>query len=147
MAEPAPRILVSPHQFSSTIIPAPADAVFELIKPLSFKWMSTVSSTSKDDETGTINICYADHTIQKIRQLEFSALDLKVTWEVIESDPAAPTFSAVHTISCQRVTTTGQSFVSWNTDFSSDATPEVIEDAKWKKDDAFKQLEAFVKSG
>merc|ERR1719359_934524 len=105
--------------------------------------MKSVSKADKDAECDTMNICYADNTIQKIRQLEYSAIDLKVTWEVIESEPAAPTFSAVHTISCARVTTTNQCFIAWNTDFSSDATPEVIEDAKWKKIDAFKQLSAF----
>merc|ERR1719159_91831 len=106
--------------------------------------MKSVSKAeiSKDD-TDTVNICYADHTIQKIRQLEYSALEMKVTWEVIESEPAAPTFSAVHTITCSRVTTTNQCFVAWNTDFSSDVTPAVIEDAKWKKDDAFEQLQDF----
>merc|ERR1711924_500402 len=71
-------------------------------------------------------------------------MGLKVTWEVTESEPAAPVFSATHTIICSRVTTTNQCFVSWNTDFSSDATPAVIEDSKWKKDDAFKQLSSFV---
>merc|ERR1719174_2262663 len=106
--------------------------------------MKSVSKAEKDSENDTVNICYADNTIQKIHQLEFSAIEMKVTWEVIESEPAAPTFSAVHTITCSRVTTTNQCFVSWNTDFSSDATPAVIEDSKWNKDDAFKQLSSFV---
>merc|ERR1719316_1259498 len=106
--------------------------------------MSSVSKAEVNTEDNSVNICYADNTIQKIHKLEYSLLDMKVTWEVIESEPAAPTFSAVHTITCSRVTTTNQCFVKWNTDFSSDATPEVIEDSRWKKDDAFKQLISFV---
>lgn len=135
--------MVSPHQFASTMIKAPASAVFELVRPLNFKWLNTVASASKTED-GTINIAYTDHTVQKINELEFSLLDFEVTWEVLDSDPPAPTFSAVHTIRCHRVTNTGECFVTWNTDFSSDCMLPVLEDAKWKKSDAFDQLAGFV---
>jgi len=139
----AQRALVSPHQYSSTVIAASAEAVFELVKTCHFKWMKTVSKAEASGED-TVSICYADNTIQQIRKLEYSSLEMKVTWEVIESEPAAPVFSAVHSITCSRVTSTNQCFVAWNTDFSSDATPEIIEDSKWKKDDAFNQLMSFL---
>mmetsp|Transcript_56131 Transcript_56131/g.89021 ORF Transcript_56131/g.89021 Transcript_56131/m.89021 type:complete len:150 (+) Transcript_56131:103-552(+) len=135
---------VAPHQYSSAIINATAESVFELVKPLTFKWMASVSKADGDADGETMNICYADNTIQKIRKLEYSALEMKVSWEVIASEPAAPTFSTIHSITCQRVTTTNQCFIKWNTDFSNDATAAVIEDSKWKKDDAFKQLSDFV---
>mmetsp|Transcript_47809 Transcript_47809/g.104074 ORF Transcript_47809/g.104074 Transcript_47809/m.104074 type:complete len:144 (+) Transcript_47809:94-525(+) len=140
MAMTAP---LSTHQYSSAVIDAPADVVFELIKAMNFKWWHLVAKTDADKEGGTINICYKDNTIQKIRQLGYSLLDMSVAWEVVESEPAAPTFSAVHTITCHRVTTTNKCFISWSTNFSNDCTPEVIEDAKWKKSDAFKQLQDF----
>merc|ERR1719264_1053602 len=110
---------------------------------MNFKWLHTVSRVDQDEAGGTFNICYADNTIQKIRQLGFSMLDMSVTWEVIESEPAAPTFSAVHTIQCHRITTTNTCFMSWTTDFSNDCTVAVIEDSKWKKADAFAQLQDF----
>jgi len=135
---------VSPHQYSSAVIEAPAEGVFELVKAMNFKWLHTVSKVEKDSSSDTINICYSDNTIQKIRQLGYSALDMSVTWEVIESEPAAPTFSAVHTIQCHRITTSSQCFLSWTTDFSSDCTVAVVEDAKWKKTDAFQQLQDFL---
>jgi hypothetical protein len=135
--------LVSPHQFSSTVINAPASAIFDLLRPLNFKWLKTVSAATKADD-GTINIAYADHTVQKIQELEFSLLDFEITWEVLESDPPAPTFSATHTIRCHRVTNTGGCLVAWNTDFSSDVMLPVLEDCKWKKVDAFAELAAFV---
>mmetsp|Transcript_91383 Transcript_91383/g.143464 ORF Transcript_91383/g.143464 Transcript_91383/m.143464 type:complete len:142 (+) Transcript_91383:83-508(+) len=136
--------LVAPTQVSSAVVNAPADAVFELVKPLTFKFLSTVSKVDPDADGETLNVCYADNTIQKIRKLEYSALEKKVTWEVIESEPAAPTFSTIHSITCESVTTTGQCFIKWSTDFSNDVTSAVIEDSKWKKDDAFKQLSNFV---
>lgn len=111
---------------------------------MNFKWLHTVSKVEKDADSDTVNLCYTDNTIQKIRQLGFSMLDMSVTWEVIESEPAAPTFSAVHTIQCHRITTTNTCFVSWTTDFSNDCTVAVLEDSKWKKADAFTQLQDFL---
>merc|ERR1719336_498015 len=108
------------------------------------KWLHSVSRVDTDTASDTINICYSDNTIQKIRKLGFSMLDMSITWEVIESEPAAPTFSAVHTIQCHRVTTTNACFMSWSTDFSNDCTVAVIEDSKWKKSDAFTQLQDFL---
>jgi len=138
------KSLVSPHQYSSAVVNAPADTVYELVKTLNFKWMHIVSKAEPDAANGTTNICYSDNTIQKIRQLGYSSLDMSVSWEVVESEPAAPTFSCVHTIQCHRVTTSNSCFISWSTDFSSDCTAEVIEDSKWKKTDAFKQLQDFL---
>merc|ERR1719469_935680 len=114
---------------------------------MNFKWLHTVSRVETDAASGAISICYADNTIQKVRQLGYSSLDMSVTWEVIESEPAAPTFSAVHTIQCHRITTTNTSFVSWTSDFSNDCTVAVVEDSKWKKADAFPQLQDFLGGG
>lgn len=145
MAPPAgPRAAVSAHQYSSCIVNARGAAVFDLLRPMTFKWMSTVASASKDEETGHINIAYTDHTVQNIHQLELSLLDMSVAWEVVSSDPPSHCASQVHTIQCHRVTDTDRCFVSWNTDFSADATVETIEDAKWKKNDSFEQLKSFV---
>lgn len=44
---------------------------------------------------------------------------------MLESEPAIPVTSVVHTISLQRISATNQTFVMWDTDFSNDATSEV----------------------
>lgn len=137
--------VVAAHQFSSYVIGASAAKVFELVRPLTFKWMQTVAKADRDESTGAINIAYGDNTVQKIQELEFSNLDLKVSWEVVESDPPAPTSSAHHTIRCYRSTESpDECFVTWSTDFSSDVTLAVVEDCKWKKTDSFKQLQDFI---
>merc|ERR1712187_348812 len=143
-ASMAPKAPVVPSQFSSAVIEAPVAKVFEAIKPMTFKWKKPVSQTNTDDD-GVISIVYTDHTIQKVRQIEFSFPDRKVAWEVMESEPAAPTFSAVHTITCTHVTTSSATFVTGETDFSSDCTTGVLEDSKWKKADAFKDLAEFCR--
>lgn len=45
----------------------------------------------------------------------------------------------VHTISLRKVTSNNSTFIEWTTDFSNDATSEVVQDS------AFKKLEAFEK--
>lgn len=131
------------HQFSSTVVQAPAGEVFNLIRTMRFKWMHTVSSVDVDED-GLINVAYADNTVQTLNQLEYSTLDMKVAWEVVGSDPPVHCSSQVHTIECTRITDMGWCYISWNTDFSMDADLQVIEDCKWKKIDAFEQLKNFV---
>ena len=45
----------------------------------------------------------------------------------------------VHTISLRKVTSNNSTFIEWITDFSNDATSEVVQDS------AFKKVEAFEK--
>merc|ERR1712176_434278 len=137
---------LSPHQYESKLIPAPADHVFELVKPLTFKWMKTVASAQTDLGTGTMNIAYTDHSVQKLNIVERSLDNRLVSWELVESDPPAPTFSCVHTITCHKVTATNETFMTWNTDYSSDCTVEVLHDSKWKKSESFEALIGFVGS-
>lgn len=136
--------VLSPHQFSSTVINTSAGEVFELVKTLNFKWMRAVSTVQSDEDGTTLNVAYADDTVQKIHMLERSDLDLKVAWEVLESEPSARTFSTVHTIRCYQVTTSKACYITWNTDFSNDVTSEVIEDSRWKKSESFEQLQDFL---
>lgn len=118
-----------------------------MIKTMKFKWLHSVSTVDVDEETGLINVAYADHTVQTLNQLEYSTLDMKVAWEVVHSDPPVHCTSQVHTIQCQRITDQGWCFISWNTDFSADADLQIVEDCKWKKADAFDQLKDFVAPG
>ena len=76
---------------------------------------------------------------------EISDLKYFITYEVITSDPPAPMTSAIHTIQLRRVTKGSAVFVEWVSDFSSDATLEVIEDSRYKKLEAFGDLEKMVK--
>ena len=47
---------------------------------------------------------------------------------MIAAEPALDVFSAIHSISLRRVTTTNQTFIEWQTDFSSDADTAVVRD-------------------
>lgn len=51
--------------------------------------------------------------------------------------------SAQYTLRVDEVTATGQAFVSFDASFSSDASAEVVQDAKFKRADALQELSAF----
>ncbi len=57
---------------------------------------------------------------------ELSSITHSVTFEVIECQPASSVTSMIHTLSARTITHGGATFVEWVSDFSSDATVEVI---------------------
>jgi hypothetical protein len=71
---------------------------------------------------------------------ELSSINHSVTFELIESEPANRVSSVIHTISLKKVTAGGATFVEWVSDFSSDATAEVIMDSSFKRREAFADL-------
>ena len=52
-----------------------------------------------------------------------------------------PVTSVIHTISLRRITASNATFVEWITDFSNDATVEIVSDSSFKRLDAFKDLQ------
>jgi len=63
-----------------------------------------------------------------------------MTWELIASEPEHKAMGVVHTIRLRRVTSDQQTFIEWKTDFSKDATNEVIEDCRLKQRENFAAL-------
>ncbi|KAJ3254230.1 hypothetical protein HK104_007238, partial [Borealophlyctis nickersoniae] len=70
-----------------------------------------------------------------------------VTYEIIESNPPVPVLAAVHTIRVKKVSHDNSTFVEWETDYSSsDLTANVTEDSRFKKKEAFEDLnKALIK--
>jgi hypothetical protein len=73
-----------------------------------------------------------------------SNIHTSITFEVISSEPAAVVTSVVHTIKLRRITSSNSTFVEWVTDFSNDATAEVISDSRFKRLEAFVSLNGFL---
>jgi hypothetical protein len=72
-------------------------------------------------------------------------LDHFITYSVINTEPNLTYSSVVSTIRCWAVTSgelEDTTFVRWTSKFSSDADIGVIEDAKYKRRDALKDLAA-----
>jgi len=63
---------------------------------------------------------------------------------VIESEPPIEVYSVSHTIRLRRVTESNQTFATWTTDFSNDATAHVTEDQRYKQRENFTALQKAV---
>jgi len=84
----------------------------------------------------------AKKTQQKIKLVELSDAAHAIAWDLLESVPAVSTLSASHTIKLRRVTDDKSTFIEWTTDYSKDATHEVIEDQRHKQRENFKLIAA-----
>merc|ERR1719184_323400 len=87
-----------------------------------------------------------DQTTQKIKILGISDLHFKVSWTLVASEPPVSYTSAVHQIQCYRITTQlskdgPKTYFTWQTDFSNDASANVVADSNLKKKDAFKLIQ------
>merc|ERR1719228_1591000 len=90
-----------------------------------------------------------DDTTQRIKILGISDLDFKVSWTLVSSEPAVSYSSAVHQVQCYRITTQlsekgPKTYFTWQTDFSNDATANVVADSSLKKKDAFKLMQQVL---
>eukprot|EP00408_Alexandrium_pacificum_P068289 CAMPEP_0171161342 /NCGR_PEP_ID=MMETSP0790-20130122/4024_1 /TAXON_ID=2925 /ORGANISM="Alexandrium catenella, Strain OF101" /LENGTH=122 /DNA_ID=CAMNT_0011625905 /DNA_START=184 /DNA_END=552 /DNA_ORIENTATION=+ len=122
---------------------------------MNFKFSKSVSQATKEtaDDSGPLgmyNICYADNTVQTVRITEISERlpnTRSIGMEYISSDPAMSYAARMDTILLKAVTCSEApaTYIEFSADFSSDASMEVLEDAKFKKREFFKDICAFLK--
>lgn len=130
--------------------------VWKAIRPLDFKFLPNVASVEIENKespsaVGAVRkVTYKDSadgktvTMQRIKLLELSDVNYTVTYDLIESTPAVKVMSAIYSLKLSRVSMDNTTYVEWSCDFSSDASQEVIQDAKYKKLEGFAALGAFV---
>jgi len=133
------------------------DVVWATIRPLDFKYFPGISSVEMENKAthaevgGIRKVTYNDHkdaksrTVQHIKLMELSdGTSPHLSWDLISSSPATHVMSASHTVHVRRVTEDQTCFIEWITDFSKDATQEVIQDAKHKQLEHFKALSQYL---
>jgi len=122
---------------------APLESVWELVRPANFAYLPSVASTEADGKRslaevgGFHTVTYKDGTTQKIRITGLSDTDNSISWELEESAPATAFSAQNHTVRLRRVTEHNTTFIEWNTQFSADASADVLQDAKFKQADNF----------
>jgi len=140
----------STRVWESAHIKAPISKVWELVKPLNFKYSPQVTACDMEGkhspaEVGAIRVVsYKDKTTQKLRLTQLSEADYSLTWEMVESTPAVAYTSVVDSVKLRRVTEDNTTYIQWITDFSNDASQDVIQDAKYKRIEHFQALVAAV---
>ena len=90
-------------------------------------------------------VVYKDGAEFVFRIVEISDVQRVVAYELIETDATVNVSSVLHTIQVHEVTETGETFLSWTTEFSGDCDQHVFSDAKFKKLDAFKDFRNVLK--
>jgi len=141
---------MSSRVWQSCIIDATIDRVWAVIRPLDLVYLPTVSTVELDakdreDTVGTertiyYNVNNKERTVQRIRLLELSDSRHEISWEIVSSTPPIDFLSANYTIRLRRVTESSKTFLEMTSDFSRDASPNVIEDARYKQKDHFKYI-------
>ncbi|CAE8610925.1 unnamed protein product [Polarella glacialis] len=144
------------YVLESAVIPADLNAVWNLIKPMTFKFSKSISQAKREEgeevgSLGQFTVAYADNTVQTLRITEISErLPTKrsIGMEFVSSDPAVTYSSRMDQIIISSVTH-GNSpgvFIEYSSDFSSDVSNAVLEDNKYKKREFFDDLMAFCGS-
>jgi hypothetical protein len=90
-------------------------------------------------------VVYEDSAEFIFRIVEISDTQRIISYELIETDATVNVSSVLHTIQVHEVTETGETFVSWTTEFSGDCDQHVFSDAKFKKLDAFKDFRVAMR--
>jgi len=128
------------------VIPQPVDRVWDVLRPLDLTFLKDVASSELEGGVsaakvgGVRRVTYRDGTVQRVALRELSDASSSVTYEVVESIPPVSYLSVVHTVTLRRITSVGQSFVEFTSDYSNDAKSEVLADSKYKKVDFIQQL-------
>eukprot|EP00597_Dinobryon_sp_UTEXLB2267_P002487 CAMPEP_0170057890 /NCGR_PEP_ID=MMETSP0019_2-20121128/718_1 /TAXON_ID=98059 /ORGANISM="Dinobryon sp., Strain UTEXLB2267" /LENGTH=155 /DNA_ID=CAMNT_0010262693 /DNA_START=66 /DNA_END=533 /DNA_ORIENTATION=- len=135
----------STHVVESSVVSSSIDTVWGLISNGSFKWWdivlgTTLKSGNSPLELGAnIEVKFKDGQSWLIHLLEISSVSKSITFEVVACEPPVAVTSILHSISLKKVTSSNATYIEWSTDFSNDATSEVVQDS------SFKKLEAFAK--
>lgn len=137
---------VSTRVHESAVVDRPLNVVWERVRSLNFSWQSNVSSTELADGAAVDcvgsehTITFSDGTIWRVKLVELSDIHTTLTYEVIMSEPPLPVMSMLNTIQLRRVSENNTTFVEWVTDFSNDADTAVVEDCRYKRLEALRDL-------
>ena len=91
--------------WNSSTIAAPIAAVWNLVRPVDFRYLGTVADVSLEERSSSPStvrairkVHYTDKTVQRIKLLELSDADFAVSWELLESVPAVTFLGCVHSV-------------------------------------------------
>mmetsp|Transcript_28364 Transcript_28364/g.28657 ORF Transcript_28364/g.28657 Transcript_28364/m.28657 type:complete len:152 (+) Transcript_28364:153-608(+) len=140
------------HIVESAVIQAPISDVWSAVSSLNFSFWGLIDGTTPVDAStksntvgGTFLMKFRDGVTWTIQLSELSMITNSLTFEVICCEPASLVSSVAHTISLKRITSDNTTFIEWTTDFSNDATAEIISDSQYKRKDALRDLNVALK--
>jgi len=133
----------------SAVINAPISVIWPLIKLNKFVTFYTAIQKSElapatPDERETVRWYFENGTILTLREEEYSTIKHSMSFNIIKCEPwGLPYAGALSTLRLYPITSgaaEGSTYVEWRGQYSSDATAEVIEDAKLKRREGLADL-------
>mmetsp|Transcript_3754 Transcript_3754/g.8012 ORF Transcript_3754/g.8012 Transcript_3754/m.8012 type:complete len:160 (-) Transcript_3754:39-518(-) len=141
------HIVTALTQTESTVLHVAPERLWPLFKSLSFNQLTPskvanveVVSGSPGQVDSTFKIVYTDGAEWSIHILGVSDFHNSIIWEVVHAEPSTGFTSSINILRIFRVTSDNTSFVTWSTEYSSDAKYQVLADAKYKKLEAFAEI-------
>eukprot|EP01089_Gocevia_fonbrunei_P007372 TRINITY_DN1846_c0_g1_i1.p1 TRINITY_DN1846_c0_g1~~TRINITY_DN1846_c0_g1_i1.p1 ORF type:complete len:146 (-),score=44.67 TRINITY_DN1846_c0_g1_i1:116-553(-) len=125
---------MSTRASASAIVAAPIEKVWAELRQFNFpaKLFSTVESVVLEDNAapttvgGVRTVTWKSGEIRKQRLLEVSDIERRAVWETVESVPEAEVSATISTISAKRITESNSTLITWESEFSSDVSGQVI---------------------
>jgi len=136
----------------ATVIEAPLTSVWHQIKLQDFsKWWSQLTTSEfvkgASEEADIVRWTFKDGTKLDVKQEEHSTINHSITYGIVTSSEKLSYTSQLSKITCTAITTgklAGSTFVQWTAEFSNDADADVIQDAKYKREEALADLAKAV---
>jgi len=92
-------------------------------------------------------VSYKDGSSWTVRFSELSEKHHRVCYELIQAEPSVSCTSVQGEIQLLRISQTNQTYLQWTTEFSNDADLVVIQDQKYKKQEAFEDIQKTLAGG
>ena len=123
--------MFSTSTVESTVISGAAGDVWDKIKAMDFSWWNLVKEVKQTaghhmQVGSTYEFYFADGSKWDIVISEISQLVRSLAFEVLAAEPAVGFSSVIHTLKVTEITSDNTSFVQWTSEFSGDATNEVV---------------------
>lgn len=128
----------------SGVISAPCDAVWDLIRHVDFSW--NPEATCVIDKTQLVEIdtmrvvvyggCTQTNVIRGLHSYDYG-----ITYEMVASEPPVPYSGALYNIKLEPITVTKETFITFTTTYTNDATANVVGDQTFKLEACINHLQ------
>ncbi len=144
------NFVTSCHQTESCVIPACIGDVWEQIRAFNFSKLFPSYVKNVKFVDGNCNSVgslftfeYVDGSVWTFKLLEISESRRVISFDLISAEPEVGYSSMMTVFRFNRVTDTNETYFAWESDYANDVNAHAVQDAKFKKLEAFKDIKNF----
>jgi hypothetical protein len=147
------NFVTSCHQVESCVLNVAIGTVWEALRGLELERLfpssikSTKFTSGTSHEVGSLFMVeYVDGSVWTYKLLEISENRRTLSFELISAEPEISFSSLLTTFRLLKVSESNSTYFAWESDYSNDVNSHVVQDGKFKKLDAFKDLKKLFSS-